>query len=265
MVYFVGDSLAIEEAMATISQGYPGLDRTARFIEYSQLLSLATLPSGTYVFTGTVDFDDGRRELSIQVERHMRQQGDKFRVLNSPLQSRAVSECFKTCFAGNLLSDASIKNVRGSRIVQPIHGLGHHEVAMDSDELPFCIAELVLRGVEPHEIGLFESLEGVTHVLIYSSLCMQLAGTSQISPTFASRFSLDVFGLEFAVIGKAERAIAISDRLADILPRTKPGSPIAMGITKAVLGLDSIQASDPVISRWNWQALGNSLGLKNPA
>lgn len=265
MVYFVADSRSIQEATSNFSEGYPELAGIARFIEYSQLLSLNALPSGSYIFAGTVDFDDDRRELSILVERHMRQQGDQFRVFNSPLQSGTVSDQFKTCFAGILLCDARIKIVHWPRTVQPIYRLGHREVAEDSDELPLYIAELVLRGLNPQEIGLFESLEEVSHLLVYSSLCMKLDGPTLVCPTIPSAFSLDVFSLEVAVVGGKEGVIAISDRLTDILPPTKSGSSLSQAITSAVLELNTVRTSDPALSRWNWQSLGASLGLRNPA
>lgn len=101
MVYFVAETWSIQQATTTIAEGYPELVKMVRCVEYSQLLSLDSLPSGTYIFTGTIDFDADRGELAMLVEKRMRQWDGKFRILNSPFQSRNVDARFKESLSGD--------------------------------------------------------------------------------------------------------------------------------------------------------------------
>lgn len=258
MVYFIAETWAIQQTTATIAEGYPELVSMVRCVEYSQLLSLDSLPAGTYIFTGTVDFDADRRELAMLVEKRMRQWDSKFRILNSPFQSRNVDIRFKESLAGELLTDVRTL-LKDETTLQKINAPGSKGFANNAEDLALALSDLILSGTDPSRIALLQADEVTNQVLIYGQNCLSLAGNQPISSNFAAKFGLDIFSLEFTSQGKA---IAISDRLGDVLPPTKPGSPLSRYITEAVSALDTIRDSSSVSIGLIWQSLATAIGLK---
>lgn len=137
---------------------------------------------------------------------------------------------------------------------------GSKGFANNAEELALALSELILNGTDPNRIALYQADEVTNQVLIYGQNCLSLAGSQPVSSPFAAKFGLDVFTVEFTDLGKA---IAISDRLADILPPTRPGSPLSRYITEAVSALDTIRDSSSVSIGLSWQSLATAIGLKS--
>lgn len=259
MVYFIAETWAIQQATATIAEGYPELVRFVRCIEYSQLLSFDSLPFGTYIFTGTVDFNADRRELAMLVEKRVRQWDGKFRILNSPFLGRNVDLRLKESLAGELVTDVR-SFPKGETAFQKINAPGSTGFADNAEELALALTDQILSGTDPNRIALLQADEVKNQVLIYGQNCLSLAGNQPISSHFAAKFGLDIFSLEFT---DKSNAIAISDRLGDILPPTRPGSPLSRYITEAVSALDTIRDSSSVSIGLSWQSLATAIGLKS--
>lgn len=259
MVYLVAETWSIQQATTTIAEGYPELVRIVRCVEYSQLLSLDSLPTGTYIFTGTIDFDADRRELAICVEKRMRQWDRRFRILNSPFLSREVSIRFKESLGGELVAD--IRTLPKHDIAyQKINVPGSKGFADNAEELALALSDLLLKGTDPSRIGLFQTEEVTNQVLIYGQSCLPLSCTKPISQSLATKFGLDVFSLEFT---DQDKVVAISDRLGDILPPTKAGSHLSRYITETMATLDTIRDSSSVSIGPSWQSLAIAIGLKS--
>ena len=265
MVCFIADQSAIQRATRTLTDGYPQLVPAVRFVEYSQLLSLESIPPGTYVFTDTIKFDADRRTLAVLVEKQMRQWDSKYRIVNSPLMTREAIIHLKENLAGRLMSDLKPASKLNATLVQNILAPGTGAPATDSADLASSISDLLLSGTDPSQIGLFKGELEPNHVLILGRSCLPLSGKVPVSSAFVAKFGMDFLSLEFTQVDGKEFAIALSDHLDDLFPATKAGSPISKAIAQAILSLDTPRESESISLKPSWQALAQAIDLKCPS
>jgi hypothetical protein len=266
MVYFIADAESIRAATARISMDYQGLESCVRFVEYSQLLSLGSLPAGTYVFTGTMLFEEGQRRLATLVEKELQSRPDRFRVLNSPFRGKAARATFERLFTGEFLpkvkaSDFDRDSDFDDRFNTESNGQSIDDESFD-DEWSF-IAGLILDGSEPDRQAVSPPIWPMARAFLYSDTCVNLGTDYPLTPQFTGRFGLDVFAINYSAEPEGRKLSAMSDSLLNLLPSTGGETPVARAITEAIIKLDTITHSEPVSIRVGWESMARALELKS--
>lgn len=252
--------------MPRVSQDYPGLTDGVRFVEYSQLLSLAELPPGTYIFTDTITFDARRRELAVLVEKRMLERGNAFRILNSPFRGSQARARFEHLFPGQFLARAKFKSrqlgeIKNRYLVESV------AVDLDSevDDEAAHLADVLLDGGNPDHLGLTANLPIDSIEFIFADRRLSIGGTDPLPKQAIDSFGLDVFAVGRATQNGLAHFVAIGDSVFDILPSQGGDTSLARAITESIIGLDTVKSGAPIPLNVGWEAIAKAMRLKSPS
>jgi hypothetical protein len=240
VIYFVADALSIEDAIRHVASSYSGLAKHVRFVEYSQLLSTERMQKGTYVFTGTLRFDEVRIKIVVPLEKALVAGGSK--LLNPPSAQLQRAIAVNKRLGGYRPDevDGSNDEFQVRLCSRPPYRL---QVAQSGSDLALSIAEEILDYGTAADIRLWKGEPEVTTTLCIGGNHIQLTpGPSLIAAT-PTELGFDLVCLESAVHEGMEQLVCATDALPYLLPAVPPGSSLAAAVTCSILSLDSMEES----------------------
>jgi hypothetical protein len=262
MICFVAGKRDITETISRIGESYPTLATNVRFIEYSQLLSMETLPTGTYVFTDTLAMYPPRRELAMLVERQMLEHHNKFRILNPPSLAPQMADGLD----GKPLSQVNLHSIELPLVARNCTFAAERSTEIEGQEnLSLYLAEMILNGIDSDRIMLAPPRDLVSIALHYGGRCIDLGKPSSLSAEIVAKGGLDVFCLATAEQNGKDYVQAVTNRLTDILPSAKRHAPLCQEVTEAILALDTVAPADPIPLGLGWESLARAMKLTSPS
>ena len=241
LIYFVADALSIEDGIRHVSSCYSGLAKHVRFVEYSQLLSSDRLQKGTYIFTGTLSFDEERLKIALPLEQELVSGGSK--LLNPPSSQAKRTKAIKSRLGGLTPDqiDGSDTAYQVRLCSRPPYRL---QAAQSGSDLALAIAEEVLDYGPPEDIRLWQGEPEVTTTLCIAKSQIQLAPGTPLNSATVLEVGFDLVCMESTVQGSEEQLVCATDALPYLLPAVPAGSSLAATISRSILSLDMVEKSD---------------------